>query len=297
MILLTGVNGQVGSHLARKLPRFGPVTAVDADTVDFRDEAALRRLVRELKPKFIVNPAAYTAVDKAETDVETAELVNGVAPRILAEEAKSLGAFLVHYSTDYVLPGEGAAPQKETAATGPLNVYGRTKLNGEIGVHTAGAKAAILRTSWVFSSHGSNFVKTMLRLGAEKEELKVVADQVGAPTSATCLADATLKIIGTVLGQGPEAAHGLFNVACRGETSWHGFAVEIHRLAREAGLPIKTKAILPITTAEYPTPAVRLKNSRFDLAKFTKTFRHELPTWQSELAQVIKELAGTSRPA
>ncbi len=297
MILLTGVNGQVGSHLARKLSRFGPVKAVDVDTVDFRDEAALRKLVREVKPKIIVNPAAYTAVDKAESEAEVARLVNGVAPRILAEEAKALGALLIHFSTDYVLPGVGTSPQKETEPTGPLNTYGRTKLEGEQGVRGSGVQSTILRTSWVFSGHGANFVKTMLRLGAEKEELKVVADQIGAPTSATCLADATVKVIATALSQGNEAAMGLFNVACQGETSWHGFTTEIHRLAKEAGLPIKTKVIHPITTAEYPTPAVRLRNSRFDLAKFTKTFRHELPTWQTELAQVIKELAGTSPQA
>lgn len=297
MILLTGVNGQVGSHLLNKLARFGEVTAVDADTVDFKDEAALRRLVRGARPKIIVNPAAYTAVDRAESEPEVARLVNGVAPRILAEEAKALGAFLIHFSTDYVLPGVGTLPQAETAATGPLNVYGKTKLEGEVGVREAGAASAILRTSWVFSSHGQNFVKTMLRLGAEKDELRVVADQVGAPTSATCLADATVKVVATVLSQGPEAAQGLFNVACRGETSWHGFTVEIHRLARLAGLPVRTRVIHPILTSDYPTPAVRLKNSRFDLTKFTRTFRHELPTWQAELAQVIRELAGTSRLA
>jgi dTDP-4-dehydrorhamnose reductase len=297
MILLTGVGGQVGSHLEKKLARFGAVRAVDHDTLDLKDESAIRAFVRDLKPQIIVNPAAYTAVDKAESEAETAHLVNAVAPRVLAEEAKALGALLIHFSTDYVLPGHGTEPQGETAPTGPLNVYGKTKLAGEQGILASGAAATILRTSWVFSSHGANFVKTMLRLGAEKEELRVVADQVGAPTSASCLADATVKVIGTSLAQGREAATGLYHVACRGETSWHGFAVEIHRLAREAGLPVKTKVIHPIATEDYPTPAVRLKNSRFDLTKFSKTFRHELPTWQAELAQVIKELAGTSRPA
>lgn len=307
MILLTGVNGQVGSHLARRLKQFGAFQTVDVapveglprpdHLVDFKDEQALRALVRELKPKVVINTAAYTAVDKAETDADTARLVNALAPGILAEECKTLKALLVHYSTDYVFPGEGTKPYVETDPTGPLSAYGKTKLEGEQLIARAGAAFVNFRTCWVVSSHGANFVKTMLRLGAEKDEIKVVADQFGAPTSARVLADATTKAVQQGMAQGFEAVHGTYHVACKGETTWHGFATEIHRQARAAGLPIKTKTIHAIPTSDYPTPARRPKNSRFDCRKFEKTFGMPLPPWQDELAQIIRELAGTSRPA
>lgn len=302
-LLVTGVNGQVGNALLKTLAPFGTVVPVDViagdvqipglKLVDFTNVDALARLVRDVKPTIIINPAAYTAVDKAESEKATAAAVNATAAGILATEAKRLGAPIIHYSTDYVFDGSGTAPRKEDAATGPLGVYGQTKLDGEHAVRDANDAYVILRTSWVFSAHGANFVKTMLRLGKDREELKVVADQYGAPTSAAMLAEATAKVVALGLKNGFSSIAGLYHLTCLGETSWHGFATEIFRQAREHGMPLKVTRVDPIDTASYPTPATRPLNSRLDCNKFMRTFGQQIPSWQEALAVVMATLASS----
>lgn len=285
VILVTGTSGQVGHALLKTLG------LPAQQRVDFNDLSALARLVRELRPSIIVNPAAHTAVDKAESEEALAFKVNAEAPGVLAEEAKRLGSLLIHYSTDYVFDGSGAGPRKEDAKTGPLGVYGRSKLAGEDAIRAVGGDHVILRTSWVFSDHGNNFVKTMLRLGSEREELRIVGDQIGAPTSAAFLADMTAKIIAKVGRSSAADVSGLYHLACSGETSWHGFAEEIFRQARAAGMKLKVNRVESIPTEAYPTPARRPKNSRLDCSKFARTFDTELMTWQQALAPVIASLA------
>jgi dTDP-4-dehydrorhamnose reductase len=302
-ILVTGADGQVGNALLKTLSRLGRVvgstvsdTALSVPTLkaDLSKESEVRALVREVKPQVIVNPAAHTAVDKAEGEPDLAYALNETAPRILAEEAKALGIPLVHYSTDYVFDGSGHLPRKEDAPTNPLSVYGASKLAGEQAIAATGAHALIFRTSWVFSDHGHNFVKTMLRLGKEREELKIVGDQVGAPTQAGMLAAMTALALGKGFAQGFEQISGLYHLCNAGETSWQGFAAEIFRQARHLGLDLQVKTVQPISTAEYPTPARRPLNSRLDCSKFCRTFGvSKLPLWQESLGETLKSLLGT----
>jgi dTDP-4-dehydrorhamnose reductase len=247
---------------------------------DLADEVSVRALVRRVRPDVIVNAAAYTAVDKAESDRERCFTINAATPSAMAAEAAALGAKLVHYSTDYVFGGDNATPYIEEDPTGPRNVYGASKLAGERGIAEAGGEFLILRTSWVYSNHGANFLKTMLRLGAERTELRIVADQRGAPTSAEAIAGATLRIL-KLAGEGGWTS-GLFHLTAAGATTWYGFAKAI--FARAAG---PTPSLVPITTAEYSTPAARPANSILSNDKFARAFGFRLPDWEQQLDAVM----------
>jgi dTDP-4-dehydrorhamnose reductase len=278
-ILLTGANGQVGHELLRSLQVLGEVVAPRRSELDLANPLALRAFVRELGPDLIVNPAAYTAVDQAETDIDQARLINAEAPAVLAEEAQRCGAALVHYSTDYVFDGTGSSPFAEGDAPAPLNVYGQTKLEGELAIAASGAAHLIVRTSWVYSLHGRNFLLTMLKLGQERDELRVVADQHGAPTWSRTIADATAGLLARAHagGQGWWEEHGgIVHLAGQGETTWCGFTEAIIRLA---GLPCR---VTPITTAEFPKPARRPANSRLDCSRIQALGIH-LPHWETAL--------------
>jgi dTDP-4-dehydrorhamnose reductase len=292
-ILLTGKNGQVGWELQRTLASWGELIAMDSKELDLSDPDAIRRTVREIRPDIIINPAAYTAVDKAESEPELAMAVNGIAPGILAEEACRLGAVLVHYSTDYVFDGNKAAPYSEDDVPNPQCVYGRTKLSGEQAVRAAGGKHLILRTSWVYGVHGGNFVKTVLRLARERDELRIVADQSGAPTWARDLAQATLSAIAVWQKKEWEnSLSGLYHLTASGRTDWHRYAEEIVRLARkyDATLAAKPLDIHAIATREYPTPARRPANSALANDKIKSAFGIALPEWQESLAECMRLL-------
>ncbi|WP_070108307.1 dTDP-4-dehydrorhamnose reductase [Burkholderia plantarii] len=284
-ILLTGVNGQVGHELARSLQGLGRVVALDRQALDLADPGAIRRVMRELAPALVVNPAAYTAVDQAEADVTGATCLNVEAPAAFAEEARRAGAALVHYSTDYVYAGEGEARYVETDATGPRNVYGRTKLEGEQAIAASGCRHLILRTSWVYGMRGRNFLRTMLRLGAERSELNVVADQIGAPTWSRTIAEVTAAILAQSVAPGVSsddwwaARSGVFHLAADGETSWHGFAEAIFEQAAGERRPV----VRPIPAASYPTPAARPSNSRLSMDKLERTFGLTVPHWREAL--------------
>ncbi|MFT4173363.1 MAG: dTDP-4-dehydrorhamnose reductase [Rhodocyclaceae bacterium] len=293
-ILVTGVGGQVGFELARSLQPFGQVVAIDRDQVDLADEQALTAYVEALQPGLIVNPAAYTAVDLAEQEESLAQAINGTAPGVLARVARRLGALMVHYSTDYVFDGSKNAPYEPGDATGPINAYGRTKLAGEQAVAAAGGDWLVLRTSWVFAARGKNFVRTMLRLAQEREELRVVADQIGAPTSARLIADTTAQIVHAALRQRRAGSFesGIHHLVAGGETSWHGFTEAIVEGARTR-LPagqIKTTRVVPIATADYPTPACRPVNSRLSVHSLTERFGVILPPWQEGLSLTLDEV-------
>ncbi len=292
-ILLTGKNGQVGWELQRALASSGDVVAVDSDEMDLADPDAIRRTVRDVKPAIIINPAAYTAVDKAEGDAELAMAVNGIAPGILAEEAQHLGAVLVHYSTDYVFDGSKPVAYTEDDAPNPQSVYGRTKLAGEEAVRSSGCKHLILRTSWVYGVHGGNFVKTMLRLAKERGELRVVADQFGAPTWAKDLANATmLTLMAWQMSDWSDELGGTYHLTAAGRTNWHQYTEEIVRLAREydAALAAKSLDIHAIATHEYPLPAKRPVNSVLANDKIRNAFGIKLPEWQDSLAECVRLL-------
>jgi len=282
-ILLTGANGQVGWELQRSLSTLGEVVALDSQALNLADADALRNKVRDIAPRLIVNAAAYTAVDKAEGDAEKARAVNTTAPGILAEEAAQSGALLVHYSTDYVFDGGGNTPWCEDDACGPLNVYGSTKLEGERLIQASGCRHLIFRTSWVYGARGSNFLLTMRRLMRERPELKIVADQIGAPTWCRDLAEATAIILAQVACQ-PEAGAlwGIYHISNAGETSWHGFAQAIQQLDADA-TSINAK-LIPIPGSDYPTPAKRPLNSRLNQAKLERVFGLKLQHWQRALA-------------
>ncbi|TXL66339.1 dTDP-4-dehydrorhamnose reductase [Zeimonas arvi] len=295
-ILLTGATGQVGWELARSLQPLGEVVACDRRRADLSAPASLAALVESVAPQVIVNAAAYTAVDRAEQGPELADTINGAAPAALAAAARRAGALFVHYSTDYVFDGSGDAPRREDAPVAPINAYGRSKLAGEQAIARAGSDWLVLRTSWVYASRGSNFVKTMLRLGAEHESLKVVADQVGAPTSARLIADATAHIVRQALAERAQGrfAPGVLHLCAAGETSWHGFAQEIFDGWRAlAGTDsLKVRELAPISSAEYPTPAARPLNSRLDCSRLRERFGI-LPThWREGLRLVLEEIAG-----
>lgn len=285
-ILLTGVKGQVGWELRRTLAPLGQVTAVDRAELDLSDLETIRAKVRALKPQVIVNPAAYTAVDRAEREAGQARAINAVAPAVLAEEAKRCGAILVHYSTDYVFDGSKPGPYVEDDAPNPLNVYGATKWEGEEAIRASGARHLILRTSWVYGRRGQNFLLTMQRLMREREELKIVADQIGAPTWSRLIAEATAQILAQCLsparGADRPAPWGTYHLTCGGATSWYGFAQAI---AESGGV---TTRLIPIPASDYPTPARRPANSRLDNGKLARTFALRLPDWRETLALCLQ---------
>lgn len=290
-ILITGKNGQVGWELQRSLASFGEIVAIDADEMDLADADAIRRTVRRLCPDIIVHPAAYTAVDKAEGEPGVAEAVNSIAPGILAEEAQRLGAVLVYYSTDYVFDGTKPSPYFETDLPNPQSVYGSTKLAGELAVLASGCKHLIFRTSWVYGVHGGNFVKTILRLAKERSELRIVADQFGAPTWARDLAQATATALAHWNKTGWDSGlNGLYHLTAAGRTNWHEYAEEIVRLAREYDATLATKAldIRAIATEEYPVPAKRPVNSVLANDKIHDAFGIVLPAWQDSLAECVR---------
>ncbi len=260
-VLILGAGGQLGAELARQFQDSRAdaweVKAMSRAEVDFSDLEAVRQVVRIFAPAVTINAAAYTAVDRAEAERDLAFAVNAAAPSALAEEMARLGGWLVHYSTDYVFDGSGALPWRETDPTGPLNVYGASKLAGEQAIVAAGAKHLVFRTSWVYAAEGRNFLHTMLRLGRERERLTIVADQIGAPTTAEALAEATLAVVEQVVdGREPQA--GVYHLACAGETSWHGFAEAIFAAFAERQRP---PVVAPIPSEQYPTPAQRPRNS------------------------------------
>lgn len=292
-ILLTGQNGQLGFELQRSLALLGEVHAVGTRDCNLADEAALRTLVRSVRPDVIVNPAAYTAVDRAESESELALAVNESAPGIMGEEAAALGATVVHFSTDYVFDGEQSHPYTEADATGPQSVYGRTKLGGELALARATPDHLILRTSWVVGAHGGNFAKTMLRLAGEREELKVVADQFGAPTSAALLADATAHAVRQLqLGGKASFPFGTYHLSASGETNWHAYAQFVIGEALRMGAVLKTTPdrVLPIPASAYPTPAKRPTNSRLNTQKFQSSFGLRLPHWENGVRHILQHI-------
>lgn len=292
-ILLIGTNGQVGHELQQTLAPLKPVISLDRSQLDLTDIDAIQRVIRDIKPSVIVNAAAYTAVDKAESEPELAFAVNAIAPGIMAEEAARLDVPLVHYSTDYVFDGSKTSPYIETDEANPQSVYGRSKLAGEQAIQAAGPPHLILRTSWVYGSRGKNFLLTMLRLGREREELKVVADQMGTPTSCRSIANAT-----AIMLDGWDASKsGIYHLTCAGETSWHGFAqailrfYEAQRVAHDWPL-LKAHAedVMAISTADFPTAAVRPAYSVMNNTKVLLAFQISMPLWSEALSAVMREL-------
>jgi dTDP-4-dehydrorhamnose reductase len=291
-LLLTGKNGQIGFELQRTLAVLGEVIAIDSEDCDLADEAAIRRVVRAIRPDVIVNPAAYTAVDKAESEQALAQAINAKAPGVLAEEAKALGALLVHYSTDYVFDGTQAGAYKESDTPNPSSVYGATKLVGERAIAAACPRHLILRTSWVVGAHGGNFAKTMLRLAAEREALSVVADQFGAPTSAALLADLTAHLVRQAQRAPNRFTYGLYHAVAAGETNWHGYACHVIERSRAAGraVLVAPDAIKAITSSDYPTPAKRPANSRLDTSLLRETFGLHLPDWKIGVDHILDQI-------
>jgi dTDP-4-dehydrorhamnose reductase len=290
-ILLFGANGQLGTKLKDLLSSKGALRAVGSDDLDLRDLSVLRAFIREVRPDLIVNAAAYTAVDAAENDAESARLVNAEAPRIMAECAKDRHALLVHYSTDYVFDGSAREPYTETSPTSPLGVYGTSKLAGELAIASSGAAYLTLRTAWLYSNRGKNFLNTMLRLVTERDELRVVNDQVGCPTYADLIAEATVTMLDGLYANGVVRHErcGLYHAACTGQTSWHGFATKIIEYAGYAN----RICVTPITTAEYPTPAQRPAYSVLSSEKLARVFGIRLPDWETGLRRCLSE-RGTS---
>ena len=294
-VLLLGANGQVGQELRRALAPLGQVVATTrsgvlpdgnaCEVADFDQPDSLAVLLQRIRPDVVVNAAAYTAVDRAEDDHDAAWRANAEAPGVLARWCAQASVPLVHYSTDYVFDGQGKRAYREEDTTSPLGVYGASKLAGEEAIRAAGGRHMIFRTAWVYASHGQNFLRTMLRVGAEREELKVVADQVGTPTPAALIADVTAQAI-----QHPQALSGTWHLTANGETSWHGFADAIFEDAQARGLITQRPRVLPITTAEYPTKAQRPAYSRLDTTRLQADFGIVLPDWREGLARVIDEL-------
>jgi dTDP-4-dehydrorhamnose reductase len=276
-ILLTGKNGQVGWELQRTLVALGKVWAYDRQELDLQDKDALRQVIREIKPDIIVNAAAYTAVDKAETDQDAAHAINVVAPQIMAEEARRCGAFLVHYSTDYVFDGTASKPYIETDPVRPLSIYGKTKLAGELAIREVCERHLILRTSWVYGTRGKNFLLTMQRLGKERDLLKIVGDQVGAPTWSRLIASMTAQMI--VYAQKNDVLAGTYHMTSAGQTSWYGFAKEIFNI-QQADCGAAIPKLEEITTKEYPLPAIRPSYSVLSNEKLAKSFQLEMPDWK-----------------
>lgn len=291
-ILVTGVSGQVGGALLPLL-RQHDVVAADRATLDLSEPGRIEAALDRLQPEFIINPAAYTAVDKAEDDRELATQVNTAAPGALARWAQSRNVPLIHFSTDYVFGGSGTALWRESDATGPLSVYGSTKLAGEVAIRAVGGSHLIIRTSWVYAARGANFLRTILRLARERKELRIVADQVGAPTPALVIA----QTVAGLLSGGREAfaarareAQGLVHFAAGGETSWHGFATAIVEGLRARGVPLAVEQVTPIPTEAYPTRATRPRNSRLDLSRIRQVFGVSPPHWRDALDRELDAL-------
>lgn len=294
-ILLLGKDGQVGWELQRALAPLGEVVALGRGGApplsgDLAQPEILAATVRSVAPDVIVNAAAYTAVDKAESEPGLAQTVNAIAPALLARAAAGIGAWLVHYSTDYVFDGSGTTAWTEESPMGPLNVYGRTKLEGEGLIRDSGCRHLIFRTSWVYAARGQNFARTMLRLASERESLNVVDDQFGAPTGAELIADVTAHALRAALA-GPEVS-GLYHLAASGSTTWHGYACHVVELARRIGATVKVprEAIHPVPTTAFPTPARRPANSRLDCSRLQRTFGLHLPRWESGVDRLVTEL-------
>ncbi|MGH9615564.1 MAG: dTDP-4-dehydrorhamnose reductase [Acidobacteriaceae bacterium] len=293
-ILLTGRDGQVGRELERSLLPLGEVTATGHDDLDLSSDYAIRDAVRDLRPHLIVNAAAYTAVDKAESEPDFARRINAEAVATLAAEAKIVGAALIHYSTDYVFDGRKATPYAEDDRTNPLNVYGKSKLGGERALAAAGIPYLVLRTSWVYGGEGKNFLLTILRLAAERKELRIVDDQIGAPTWSRDIAKATASIAARWRKDEFAAAQsGVYHLTAAGKTSWHGFAYEAVRLRASTtkGKETKFARLVPVPSAEYPTPAERPLNSQLNCEKIALEFDCRLPDWKTSAASVVRALA------
>lgn len=291
-ILLFGKNGQVGWELQRSLSPLGELIALESNSKhlcgDFTDLAGLAETVRKVTPDVIVNAAAHTAVDRAESEPDLALTINAAAPSALAEEAKRLNAWLIHYSTDYVFDGSGDKPWVESDPTGPLNVYGRTKLEGERLIAQSDCNHLIFRTSWVYGARGGNFAKTMLRLAREREKLKVIDDQTGAPTGADLLADVTAHAIRMTRHNADIS--GLYHLVAGGEVTWHGYASFVLDFARRKGIALKASEIEPVPTDAFPTPAMRPHNSRLDTGKLKTAFDLHLPPWQNGVERMLTEI-------
>jgi len=297
-ILLTGVTGQVGGELLKTLRPLGEVVAPTRGEMDLAKAASVRETICALRPRWIVNPAAYTAVDKAESEPELAYAINAEAVRVMGEEARTLGAGVIHFSTDYVFDGSGTAPYRETDLTGPVSVYGASKLAGERALIESGAGHTIFRTSWVYGPRGKNFLLTILKLARERETLRIVADQHGAPTWARDLARMTARVVtqceaeargcglATLLGE----IGGVYHAAGAGETTWHGFATQAVRLLQKAEPNTRFAKIEAITSAEYPTPAKRPTNSRMNCGKLRERFGWKMMDWRDSLSEVLAEL-------
>lgn len=285
-ILLIGKAGQVGYELERTLAALGPLVVVDRPEIDFADGDSIRQCVRDTAPAVVINAAAYTAVDKAETEPELCQKINGTAPGILAEEMKKSGGLLIHYSTDYVFDGLKSKPYAEDDPPAPLGVYGRTKLAGEKAIQQVDGHYLMFRLCWVYGARGQNFMLTIMRLAREREKLLVVQDQVGSPTWSRMIAEATALALKQVLAERDrEAFKGLYHVAASGQTSWHGFAEAIVQAMPEQGK--RCKVVEPITTAQYPLPARRPAYSVLSSEKFRRTFGLQLPDWKESLGQVL----------
>jgi len=291
-LLILGKNGQLGWELQRAVAPLGEVTAWDRSSADLSRPETLAARIEALRPDIILNAAAYTAVDKAEAEPELARRINSEAPKALAEVAEKIGARLIHYSTDYVFSGEQATPYRETDPTGPNCVYGSSKLAGEQAVLAAGANHFVFRTCWVYGRHGGNFLKTILRLAKERKELRIVADQISAPTPAALIADVTAQVVARCLHQGSTTKGGLYHLSAAGQTSWHGFASVIVEQAIAAGMPLAlaTSNIAAITTAEYPLPAKRPANSRLDCSRLETDFQLTLPDWRLPLTNILSDI-------
>jgi dTDP-4-dehydrorhamnose reductase len=288
-ILLTGINGQVGHALLSQLSGYD-VIGLSRHDLDLTNVDAIRSVIREIKPDLMINPAAYTAVDKAESEPDLAYAINATAPQVMAEEAAKLGGTLIHFSTDYVYDGQKRTPYVETDTVNPQSVYGKSKLAGEVAIQTVGLPHLILRTSWVYGAYGKNFLNTILRLASEKEQLGIVADQVGAPTSSISIAIALNELVAQWDGQ----QSGIYHFTNTGNTSWHGFACEIVQQYKALNHPslliTDVQAIKPLTTADYPTPASRPANSCLDNTKLQQDFGVVLPSWQTALQTVMQSL-------
>lgn len=295
-IVVTGVTGQVGRALTSTLDQLGTVIPADRSLLNLAEPSTLHEALDRLAPDLIINPAAYTAVDRAEDERELAFTINGVAPGMMGTWAAARGVPFVHFSTDYVFDGQGETPWHEDSPTGPLSAYGASKLAGEDAIRRAKGPHLIVRTSWVYAAQGTNFLRTIVRLARERTELKIVADQIGSPTSARVIAEAVTGLLASDLDYLPRRfarASGVVNIAASGETSWHGFAICIVEGLRARGVPLSVQAILPLRTEEYPTKAKRPHNSRFDLARLRELFGITTPLWsealEAELDQLTKQ--------
>jgi dTDP-4-dehydrorhamnose reductase len=297
-ILLTGATGQVGGELLALLPELGEVIAPPRSTMDLANPQSIRETIRAVKPRWIVNPGAYTAVDKAESEPDLAHAINAEATQTIGEEARSIGAGVIHFSTDYVFSGTGTTPYVESDTPAPVSVYGASKLAGEKALATAGDGHMIFRTSWVYGAQGKNFLLTILKLAREREHLRVVGDQYGAPTWSRDLAEMTLQVIGRCekAAAGRDLAgvlsqvSGVYHASGRGETTWHGFAAEAIRLLREKEPATRFAQVESITTADYPTPAKRPANSRLNCNKLEQQFGWRMMHWHESLQEVLDEL-------